>query len=110
MSMSYINEMYDECRRLVQNPMFIEDPTDWQWIRPDIREAIDAYNNQSMPYIGDFLLAVMRNDLSEAMGRADMYNRLTLPAIVSYVYMKTPGMARRTGVDQWITDSSAGAK
>lgn len=35
---------------------------------------------------GGFVTAVLANDLMEAVGRADMENRLTLHAICSYIY------------------------
>jgi hypothetical protein len=39
---------------------------------------------------GDFLTAVICNDLFEAIGRADEDNLRNLPAIVGYFYNKTP--------------------
>lgn len=41
---------------------------------------------------GDFLTAVIENDLSEACGRADDENMRNLPAYAAYFYSETPGM------------------
>lgn len=40
---------------------------------------------------GDFLTAVIENDLSEACGRADDENMRNLPAYAAYFYNETPG-------------------
>ena len=39
---------------------------------------------------GDFLTAVVENNLSLAVGRADTYNRANLPAYVGYLYNEAP--------------------
>ena len=39
---------------------------------------------------GGFLTAVLCNDLTEAVGRADSENTYALPAIVAYIYNETP--------------------
>ena len=39
---------------------------------------------------GDFLTAVISNDLAEAVGRADDENIRNLPAYVGYLYNKAP--------------------
>ena len=39
---------------------------------------------------GDFLSAVIRNDLREACGRADDENMANLPAYVAYFYNEAP--------------------
>lgn len=39
---------------------------------------------------GDFLTAVIRNDLKEAVGRADEENMRNLPAYVGYFYNEAP--------------------
>lgn len=39
---------------------------------------------------GDFLCAVIENDLSEAVGRADSENMRNLPAYVGYLYNEAP--------------------
>ena len=39
---------------------------------------------------GDFLMAVLTNDLTGAVGRADNENMANLPAYVSYLYNEAP--------------------
>ena len=58
-------------------------------IRQDIKEAMDAYANHGHP-LGGFLTAVMENNLMQALGRADSYNRATIHQICSYVYNEMP--------------------
>lgn len=55
----------------------------------DIRESIDAYVQTGRP-TGDFLHAVLANDLMEAVGRADVYNLEALPHICAYLYNDVP--------------------
>lgn len=52
-------------------------------IRPDIARALQRYAAERQP-LGDFLMAVLRNDLTDAAMRADEYNGASLPAIVLY--------------------------
>ena len=66
--------------------------TDYSRIRPDIRAALDEWGTGESPFCGDFLRAVLSNDLMGAVGRADEYNRLTLWVIVSYVYNVLPSI------------------
>jgi hypothetical protein len=40
--------------------------------------------------MGDFLMAVVRNDLAQAMARADFYNRERLFQIVDFLYNYAP--------------------
>ena len=51
--------------------------------------AIERYVNQGIPP-GDFLTAVICNDLFGAVGRADEENMANLPAYVSYFYNEVP--------------------
>lgn len=67
-------------------------PYDYANIRPDIRDALDAWGTGEMPYLGGFLSAVLSNDLKEAVGRADADNIVALPAIVSYSRHKLPAI------------------
>jgi len=54
-----------------------------------MRASISRYvEDKILP--GDFLQAVISNDLSEAMGRADEENMAQLPAYVNYFYNHTP--------------------
>jgi hypothetical protein len=66
------------------------DPTDEKFIRPNIKEALRQWGAREHPFVGDFLRAVLSNNLMEAMGRADGYNVRTLPAICAYVYNELP--------------------
>lgn len=52
-------------------------------------EALARYVNDKIPP-GGFLLAVLENDLKEAFGRADIWNRGALHSIVSYLYNEVP--------------------
>ena len=40
---------------------------------------------------GDFLQAVLNNDLQDAVGRADDINRRAIPTIVAWLYNNAPG-------------------
>ena len=53
------------------------------------REGIDEYVRGHLPP-GDFLRAVLENNLMEAMARADDTNRAALRAICDYVYSEIP--------------------
>jgi hypothetical protein len=58
---------------------------------------------------GDFLQAVLRNDLREAAARADLYNRRRLFEYVQWLYNEAPstcwGSAEK--VFQWIRGNDA---
>ena len=60
-------------------------------IRPDMLESLNAYIDHGRP-VGDFLTAVLSNDLKEACGRADEDNLAALPAFVGYLYNEAPIM------------------
>lgn len=55
---------------------------------------------------GGFLRAVLENNLSEAVGRADEENLANLPAFVGYLYNEAPkdcwGSPEK--VDKWLKD------
>jgi len=53
------------------------------------KESIDNYVLHGFKP-GGFLCSVLANDLSQAFVRADIYNRMALFEIVSYVYNSTP--------------------
>ena len=75
---------------------------DYSFIRPDIRDALDAWGREAFP-VGGFLTAVLENNLSEALGRADEYNLKTIFHIVSYVYNELPShcWGSPKNVSQW---------
>ena len=58
-------------------------------MRQDTKDSIDRYARERCP-TGDFLRAVLENDLMEAVGRADEGNLLCLHEICSYVYNHIP--------------------
>ena len=60
------------------------------YIRDNMMEAIRRYIDHGIPP-GDFLTAVIENNLSEAVGRADDQNCANLPAFVAYFYNEAPG-------------------
>jgi hypothetical protein len=58
-------------------------------VPPHLRAGLLRYvNDHRRP--GGFLLAVLENDLSNAMGRADDESRAGLYAIVCWVYNEAP--------------------
>ena len=58
-------------------------------IRPDIKNALDNWAEHGLKP-GDFLTAVLENNLMEALGRADSYNRATIFQISQYLYNDMP--------------------
>lgn len=54
---------------------------------------------------GDFLRAVLENNLSEAILRADDVNLRALPHIVAYVHEHLPAVAwgSKAAVDRWLS-------
>lgn len=58
-------------------------------IKPETKEALDRYVNDRIP-TGDFLRAVLENNLMEALGRADLGNRITIFEICQYIYNELP--------------------
>jgi len=58
-------------------------------IRPEMKEALDRYAEQGVP-LGDFLTALLANDLMEALGRADDGNREDINQLCCYVYNEMP--------------------
>ena len=61
------------------------------WIVSDrMMGAVTRYIEQGIPP-GDFLTAIIENNLSEAIGRADDENMANFPAYVAYFYNEAPG-------------------
>ena len=56
---------------------------------PHTQESLDLYAEEKVAP-GGFLKAVLCNDLSGAVSRADSRNLENLPAIVAYVYNRLP--------------------
>lgn len=63
---------------------------------------IRYYENRLPP--GDFLTAVINNDLKEAVGRADEENRVLLHAYIMWFYNQAPGNSwgRAGAVEKWL--------
>lgn len=76
---------------------------DYNKIGPDIIESLNLYVNHRIP-TGDFLLAVLSNDLREAVGRADSENIQVIPEIVAYIYNRLPAdcWGSRDKVRSWL--------
>lgn len=74
----------------------------------DTRASIDRYVENGIP-AGGFLRAVLANDLKEACGRADVYNQVALPCIVSYIYneCRSTCWGSYEAVDAWLAKHSA---
>jgi hypothetical protein len=53
-------------------------------------EAIHQYIHKGDPP-GDFLTAVITNDLREAIARADDHNQVNLPAYIAFLHNESPG-------------------
>jgi hypothetical protein len=58
-------------------------------------EALDRYVNERIP-TGDFLYAVLTNDLFGALGRADELNREHIWDICLYIYNELPSACWKT--------------
>lgn len=75
-----------------------------QWyIPPHMLEAVEEYVKHGRPP-GDFLRAVLENDLMRACGRADDENIANLPAYVCYLYNEAPSSCHgsRDAVNAWL--------
>lgn len=72
------------------------------------KEAIDRYVQHHI-FPGDFLYAVLTNNLRESFARADMENLGCLYEIVKYCYWEIPGVCWESEekVDKWL---ESGAK
>ena len=55
-----------------------------------VKAALLRYAEDHVP-LGDFLMAVLRNDLKDAFARADANNCAVLRHIVGWVYWELPG-------------------
>lgn len=73
-------------------------------IEPRFREAIDRYVGDGIPP-GQFLRAVLANDLLGAINRGDESALDNLPHIVDYIYTRVPFAAwgNRVAVREWIS-------
>ena len=73
------------------------------YITDHMLDSIQEYVRIGRP-VGDFLTAVIKNDLKEAVGRADDENIRNLPAFVSYFYNEAPSncWGSQEKLDRWI--------
>ena len=74
-----------------------------RWVSEIVKDSLKRYVEDGCP-TGHFLEAVLSNNLTEAIGRADDENLATLPAIVSYCYNKIPAdcWGSPEKVDAWL--------
>jgi hypothetical protein len=72
-------------------------------IRPHMVESLERYVNDGLRP-GDFLTAVLANDLVGAASRADLDNARNLMAFAAYLYNNVPGAAWGSyeKVEAWI--------
>ena len=61
---------------------------------------------------GDFLSAVIQNNLSQAVGRADTENLKNIPAFVAYLYNECPGncWGSPEKMESWMESFNEGLK
>ncbi len=66
--------------------------------------AIKRYVEARIP-VGDFLYAVLTNDLGSAIAHADENNKLKLDKIVSFVYNEIPARCwgNKKRVKEWLS-------
>lgn len=79
--------------------------TDPGRIAPRIKEALDNYGKHGLP-TGDFLRAVLSNDLFTAFRRADPMSTATMAAIVAYITAFLPQgcYGSTAAVDLWLLE------
>lgn len=67
------------------------------------REALDRYAAHGV-LPGDFLCAILANDLTEAAGRADLDTGRALAALAGHVYRHLPARSRGSAaaIEAWI--------
>jgi hypothetical protein len=72
---------------------------------PHTQESLDLYAKERM-FPGGFLKAVLCNDLSGSVSRADSGNLKNLPAIVAYVYNRLPAgcWGSSEDFDNWLNN------
>ena len=68
-----------------------------------IKKSLDQYA-ETGKQLGDFLIAVLSNDLFEAILRADHKNEKTMKDIVLYVYNDMPALCHgsKSKVEKWL--------
>jgi len=81
---------------------------DWALLPQHMRGPMQRYLDYGIPP-GGFLEAVLANDLSGAVARADAVNRRYLPEIVSFVqwYCPVACWGSPDAVSDWIADKQS---
>ena len=77
-------------------------------MKADTKDAIDRYVEHRIP-TGDFLQAVLENNLEQSFARADEVNRYDMFEIVRYIYNHTPSCCwgSKKMVKAWIENAGA---
>lgn len=90
-------------RGLADELFGLVDPRDYALIPKQIQQAIDAWNAREIWTTGDFVGAVLRNDLCEAIGRADAISLRGIGAIVLYLMNEVDPRCHgsRENVEKW---------
>ena len=72
---------------------------------PDVIDSLKRFANDGVNP-GDFLLAVIANDLVEAFGRADEHSIDNMPHIVAWVYNYMPIVACKSyeNANKWMSE------
>ena len=80
---------------------------DYELLPQSLRSGMRRYIEDGV-IPGGFLVAVLSDSLSDAMGRADEANRKRLYDIVSFIYNEAPGdcWGSRAKVTAWVEDHS----
>lgn len=88
----------------------IHDEAALHGIPPMILEGLKRYIDQRVP-TGDFLYAVLTNNLREAVFRADLHSELSLSKIVRWLHWEAPsqcwGSVEKVGA--WLKDHQEAA-
>jgi hypothetical protein len=92
----------------MEGPMRFDDPRNPAWIPKETIGCIERYVSSGLDP-GDFLQAVLSNDLMEACKRADENNLKAIVAIAQHVYSNVPMNCHGTReiVKLWIELGSA---
>lgn len=88
--------------------LHIDSGADWSLVPEHIRDGIRRYVEQHEEQ-GSFLMAVLRNDLSEAVGHADGININHMREIMQFIWMYVPALCWGTPehVTAWLAEESA---
>jgi len=80
-------------------------------IPPHMMDSLKAYIEDRRP-VGDFLTAVITNDLQGAIDRADDINLANLPAYVGYLYNEAPGgcWGSKESMEEWLRKEDEGVE